>query len=71
MGLEVTQFGNTGIQVTRLGYGAMEIGKMPEDEVSILLNLVLDSGINFIDTSIDYEMSEELIGKYISHRSFF
>ena len=68
MGLETTQFGSTGIQVTRLGYGAMEIGKMPEDEVSILLNLVLDSGINFIDTSIDYEMSEELIGKYISHR---
>ena len=68
MGLETTQFGSTGIQVTRLGYGAMEIGKMPEDEVSILLNLVLDSGVNFIDTSIDYEMSEELIGKYISHR---
>jgi len=68
MELETTQFGNTGMQVTRLGYGAMEIGNIPEDEVSNLLNLVLDSGINFIDTSIDYGMSEELIGKYISHR---
>ena len=29
---------------------------------------MLDGGINFIDTSIDYGASEELIGKYISHR---
>jgi aryl-alcohol dehydrogenase-like predicted oxidoreductase len=33
-----------------------------------LLNQVLDKGINFIDTSIDYGRSEELIGKFISHR---
>jgi aryl-alcohol dehydrogenase-like predicted oxidoreductase len=33
-----------------------------------LLNAVLDEGINFIDTSIDYGRSEELIGKFISHR---
>jgi len=29
---------------------------------------VLDSGINYIDTSIDYGLSEERIGRYISHR---
>ena len=33
-----------------------------------MLNLVLDSGVNFIDTSIDYGDSEKLIGKFISHR---
>jgi aryl-alcohol dehydrogenase-like predicted oxidoreductase len=33
-----------------------------------LLNTVLDEGINFIDTSIDYGRSEELIGKFIAHR---
>ena len=64
------QFGNTNIQVTRLGYGALEIRlrHISENEVNNLLNLVLDSGINFIDTSIDYENSEELIGRHISHR---
>ena len=62
------QFGNTGIQVTRLGYGALEIRYISEDEVNSLLNLVLDSGINFIDTAIDYGNSEELIGRHISHR---
>ena len=68
MELEKMQFGDTGIQVTRLGYGALEIRHISENEVNNLLNLVLDSGINFIDTSIDYENSEELIGRHISHR---
>ena len=66
--LETNEFGNTGLQVTRLGYGAMELTECPEDLANDLLNLVLDSGINFIDTSIDYGDSEKLIGKFISHR---
>tara|TARA_Y100000590_G_scaffold80316_1_gene89166 strand:- start:268 stop:1140 length:873 start_codon:yes stop_codon:yes gene_type:complete len=68
MKLETNGFGNTGLQVTRLGYGAMELTECPEDLANDLLNLVLDSGINFIDTSIDYGDSEKLIGKFISHR---
>ena len=68
MKLQTTEFGNTGVQVTRLGYGAMEFREGPEDEADSLLNLILDSGINFIDTSIDYGDSEKLIGKFISHR---
>ena len=42
---------------------------MLDDEAAgRLLNTVLDEGINFIDTSIDYGRSEELIGNYIAHR---
>jgi aryl-alcohol dehydrogenase-like predicted oxidoreductase len=33
-----------------------------------MLNAVLDSGINYIDTSNDYGRSEEFIGKHISTR---
>jgi aryl-alcohol dehydrogenase-like predicted oxidoreductase len=33
-----------------------------------VLNAVLDAGINFIDTSIDYGRSEELIGRFIAYR---
>ena len=68
MKLETNEFGNTGVQVTSLGYGAMELREGPEDLANNLLNLVVDSGINFIDTSIDYGDSEKLIGKFISHR---
>jgi aryl-alcohol dehydrogenase-like predicted oxidoreductase len=66
--------GRTGLQVTTLGYGAMELRGAPRGpEVSDhaaekVLNAVLDAGINFIDTSIDYGRSEELIGRFIARR---
>jgi aryl-alcohol dehydrogenase-like predicted oxidoreductase len=66
--------GRTGLEVTNLGYGAMEIRggsrgrEVSDEEAGIILNAVLDAGINFIDTSIDYGRSEELIGERISHR---
>jgi len=39
-----------------------------DDEAGRLLGAVLDSGINLIDTSVDYGSSEELIGRYVGHR---
>jgi len=66
--------GRTGLQVTMLGYGAMELRGAPrardttEAEAEAILNAVLEVGINYIDTSIDYGVSEERIGRYISHR---
>src|SRR5207245_182478 len=56
------------------GYGAMELRGAPrarditEAQAETILNEVLDAGINYIDTSIDYGLSEEPIGRYISHR---
>jgi aryl-alcohol dehydrogenase-like predicted oxidoreductase len=38
------------------------------DEAGRVLGAVLDSGINLIDTSVDYGNSEELIGRYVGHR---
>ncbi len=66
--------GRTGLEVTILGFGAMELRGAPAgpavtDELAEkVLNAVLDAGINFIDTSIDYGRSEELIGRFIAHR---
>src|SRR5215216_4164822 len=67
--------GRTGLEVTELGFGASELrgGKMwgpniPDAQAGEVLNGVLDAGINFIDTALDYGRSEELIGTYISHR---
>jgi aryl-alcohol dehydrogenase-like predicted oxidoreductase len=68
------QLGRTGLQVTVLGYGAMELRGAPrardisEEQAETILGAVLDAGINYIDTSIDYGHSEERIGRYISHR---
>lgn len=73
-GLPTAILGRTGLEVTRLGYGAMELRDAPrgrpvtEDQARAILNAVLDAGINFIDTSNDYGRSEEFIGKSISSR---
>jgi aryl-alcohol dehydrogenase-like predicted oxidoreductase len=68
--------GRTGLEVTQLSFGAMEIrgpkvwnGRDPsEEEAERILNAVLDAGINFIDTAGCYGLSEERIGRYISDR---
>src|ERR1700749_1100180 len=68
------QLGSTGLQVTMLGYGAMELRGAPrardisEEQAETILGTVLDAGMNYIDTSIDYGLSEERIGRYIAHR---
>lgn len=74
MTLETRPLGRTGTDVTTLGYGVMELRGQPrgpaiaDDDAGRLLNAVLDAGINLIDTSIDYGRSEELIGRFVSHR---
>ena len=68
--------GRTGLSVTTLGYGAMEVrgsriwgGRPIEDaEAEQILNAVVDNGINFIDTANDYGRSEEYIGRFLSRR---
>jgi aryl-alcohol dehydrogenase-like predicted oxidoreductase len=42
--------------------------EVSDREAERLLNTVLDEGIRFIDTSIDYGRSEECIGRFLSHR---
>ena len=74
--IEKRTLGRTGLDVTVLGYGAMEVrgpriwnGRPVTDEqAETILNSVLDAGINFIDTSNDYGFSEDYIGRFISDR---
>lgn len=66
--------GDHSIDVSVLGYGAMELRGKPrgrdlaESDVAQILNEVLDAGITLVDTSIDYEESEARIGRHIAHR---
>jgi aryl-alcohol dehydrogenase-like predicted oxidoreductase len=72
--LPMRTLGRTGLQVTQLGYGAMELRDAPrgpaidEAQAKAVLEAVLDGGINYIDTSIDYGVSEERIGRYLGRR---
>ncbi len=68
--------GRTGLHVTTLGFGALELRGMvagvgrplTPDQPERILNAVLDAGINYIDVAVDYGEAEEHIGRCISSR---
>ena len=70
--MEMTTLGKTGMEVSRLGAGLVEIGKQltlnDVAQAGRVLNSALDAGINFLDTAECYGVSEELIGLTIAHR---
>ena len=63
-------YGNSGLEVSALGFGSGHIGspQMSEDEAGTLLNRALDRGITLIDTARGYGLSEERIGRHLSWR---
>jgi len=79
-GLEKRRVPRMGMDVTFIGFGALEIGRdwglgdadekrSPDDEAAgEVLRAVLDLGINLIDTASAYHRSEERIGRTIAGR---
>ena len=74
--MKKNRLGRTDLEVTQLGYGSMGlrgpntwgVRVVNDADADAFLNTVLDAGINFIDTAPDYGVSEERIGRFISHR---
>lgn len=68
--MEKRRLGKTGFDVSVLGFGGGPVGFLATDrrEVADILNKLLDSGVNLIDTAAGYEGSEEAIGAAVSHR---
>ena len=73
--MNTRQLGNTGIEVSVVGFGAMTIGGAfgPVDDAESLraLHAAVDAGMNFIDTSNAYGegRSESLIGQFLKERA--
>ena len=69
--MQKVQFGSTGFETSRLGVGLSEIGSFElsdQAQATNVLNTALDNGINFLDTSACYGISEELVGNGVSQR---
>ena len=74
------RLGRTGLQVSEIGLGTVELGldygvpvagehlRPPEEHAARLLNRALDLGVNFIDTARAYGTSEEIIGRALKGR---
>lgn len=73
--MKMRQLGNTGLEVSTIGFGAMTIGGAfgPVDDAESLraLHAAIDAGMNFIDTSNAYGegRSETLIGQFLRERA--
>jgi aryl-alcohol dehydrogenase-like predicted oxidoreductase len=73
--MEKRKLGNTGLEVTVIGFGAMTIGgafgPVNDDDSTAALHAAIDSGMNFIDTSNAYGegRSESLIGAFLKTRT--
>ncbi len=74
--MQYRKFGNTGLTVSEIGFGAWGIGgamwQGSDDSESLqALHAAIDEGITFIDTALAYGdgHSEQLVGKVLKERS--
>lgn len=72
--MKYRKFGNTGIEVSEIGFGAWAIGgswgDQKESDSLEALDTAVDNGVNFIDTAAGYGngKSEKIIGKFLKSR---
>ena len=66
------QFGSTGHESTRTIFGAAALGRAQDEEAAPVLELLLEHGINHIDTAAMYGRSERRVGTWMDrHRNDF
>src|SRR5918996_6253193 len=70
--LPLAPFGRTGHASTRAIFGAAALGSMRQERADEVLALLLDAGVNHIDTAASYGDSELRIGPWMEeHRQRF
>jgi aryl-alcohol dehydrogenase-like predicted oxidoreductase len=70
--IEKNNFGSTGHQSTRVIFGAAALGGMKQDKADQVLEVLLEYGINHLDTAAAYGESELRIGPWMrEHRKRF
>ena len=58
-------FGRTGHMSTRVLFGAAALGRVTQEEADRTLDLLLQHGINHIDTAASYGEAEDRIGPWM------
>jgi len=70
--IEKQEFGNTGHRSTRAIFGSFALARTTPAHVERTLDVLLEYGVNHIDTAADYGDSEARIGKWMGrHRGSF
>ncbi|NLN46001.1 MAG: aldo/keto reductase [Clostridiaceae bacterium] len=66
--MEIRKLGRTGLEITNLSFGTMELRLLDTVHSGRILNEAPDRVVNYFDTSPEYPMSEYFIGQGIAHR---
>ena len=66
--MELRPYGRTGLRVSPLALGGMEMCRTSQANADRIIGEALDSGVTYIDTSRDYPESELKIGRALGAR---
>ncbi len=60
--MEYTVLGKTGLRISRLGFGGIPIQRIDAEGTKVLMEKLVEAGVNYIDTARAYTVSEEFLG---------
>lgn len=66
--MKKVRLGNTNLRVSEIGFGGIPITRISKRKAVSLIRKALDRGINFIDSAVGYQDSEEKIGAAVSRK---
>lgn len=66
--MQYITLGRTGLEVSRVGFGGIPIQRIEKESAVGLIDALIETGINYIDTARGYTVSEEWIGNAIEGR---
>lgn len=61
--MEYRILGKTGLKISRMGFGGIPIQRIDAAGTKVLMQQLMEAGINYIDTARGYTVSEEYLGE--------
>ena len=61
--MEYKILGKTGLKISTLGFGGIPIQKVDVETTRKLVKVMIEKGINYIDTARGYTVSERYLGE--------
>ena len=61
--MEYRVLGKTGLKISRMGFGGIPIQKIDAQGTRVLMEKLLEAGVNYIDTARGYTVSESYLGE--------
>ena len=61
--MEYRELGKTGLKISTLGFGGIPIQRIDAAGTKVLMNQLVEAGVNYIDTARGYTVSESYLGE--------